>query len=112
MAQFDTLNNLIAAFQSIATRHQQINAFGLGDDWEVGTSAYVHPVLWINPTLGRLPNGAGGFSVYTIDFSVQVFDLVRKDESNESEVMSDCFEIIKDVVNEFSTHPYYAEGGF
>lgn len=110
---FRTLNNIIAVFRDISTRHEQINAFGVGDDWEIAASAaQLHPVLWINPTAAQLPRGPGGYGAFSVSFTLKIFDLVDKDESNEEEVLSDTLEIIRDAVNEFNTHPYYIDGGF
>lgn len=111
--EFNTLNNLLAALQDIATRHKQINSFGVGDEFEIGVSqALIHPVLWVNPVAASMDKGDNGYTSYDIDFNVRVFDLVNKDESNENEVLSDAFEILKDVVTEFNTHPYYIESAF
>ena len=113
MADYNTLNTLIAAFNDIANRHKQLKSFGVGNDWEVGASAALtHAALWINPTNASMPKGENGYSSYSVDFDVKVFDLVNLDESNENEVLSDTFEIIKDVVNEFNTHPDYINSDF
>lgn len=113
MSQFNTLNQLIAALKSIATRHKQINSFGVGDAWEVGaTNELVHPVLWVNPVTADMPKTENGYSSYTVDFNITLFDLVNKDETNENEVLSDTFGMIRDIVNEFNTHPDYIDSEF
>ena len=108
--QFQTLNELIAVFRNITARHRQLNSLFIGDDWEIGASeALIHTVLTINPIAGTLPNNGNRYSTYTVDFNVKCFDLVDKDEVNENEVQSDTFEILKDVVNELDTHPFFIE---
>ena len=106
--KIQTVNQLISVFKDISTRHYQINGFGIGDDWENGASeAKIHPVLWINPTTANMPATENGYKTFEIDFEVRVFDLVNKDESNENEVLSDCIDILKDIITEFKGHPYY-----
>jgi hypothetical protein len=90
-----------------------VHSFGVGDDWEVGVSeALIHPSLWVNPINADMPKTDNGYSSYSVDFSIKLFDLVNKDESNENEVLSDIFEILKDIVNEFNTHPFYNDSDF
>jgi len=105
--KIQTVNQLISVFKDISTRHYQINGFGVGDNWENGASEKMHPVLWINPTTAAMPSSDNGYKTFEIDFEVRVFDLVNKDESNEKEVLSDCIDILKDIITEFKGHPYY-----
>ena len=109
MAKIQTVNQLISVFKDIATRHYQINGFGIGDDWENGASEEkMHPVLWINPVTANMPESEStGYKTFEIDFEVRVFDLVSKGESNENDVLSDCIDILKDIILEFKGHPYY-----
>ena len=106
--KIQTINQLVSVWKDIATRHYQINGFGVGDNWEVGISeAYMHPVLWINPVTASMPSSDNGYKTFEIDFEVRLFDLVNKDESNENDVLSDTIDILKDIVAEFKGHPYY-----
>ena len=106
--KIQTINQLISVWRDIATRHYQINGFGIGDSWEVGTEgAYMHPVLWINPVTANMPSSENGYKTFEIDFEVRIFDLVNKDESNENHVLSDTIDILKDIIAEFKGHPYY-----
>jgi hypothetical protein len=106
--KIQTINQLISVFKDIATRHYQINGFGIGDAWEVGASTEkMHPVLWVNPVTASMPSSDNGYKTFEIDFEVRVFDLVNKDESNENNVLSDTIDVLKDIVTEFKGHPYY-----
>tara|TARA_R110002049_G_scaffold190493_2_gene359159 strand:- start:346 stop:2100 length:1755 start_codon:yes stop_codon:yes gene_type:complete len=106
--KIQTINQLVSVWKDIATRHYQINGFGIGDNWEAGTDkAYMHPVLWINPVSASMPSSDYGYKTFEIDFEIRIFDLVNKDESNENEVLSDTIDILKDIIAEFKGHPYY-----
>ena len=107
--RIQTVQQLISVWKDIATRHYQINGFGIGDDWEVGASeAKMHPVLWINPVSATMPESEfAGYKTFEIDFEIKVFDLVNKDETNENEVLSDTIDILKDCITELKGHPYY-----
>lgn len=106
--KIQTINQLISVWKDISTRHYQINGFGVGDSWEIGADkAYMHPVLWVNPVTANMPSTDTGYKTFEINFEVRVFDLVNKDESNENDVLSDCIDILKDIIIEFKGHPYY-----
>lgn len=106
----NTVNKLIEVWKDIATRHYQINSFGIGNDWEIGVStAEMHPTLWIEPVTATMPSGDHGYQTFEIDFEVRVFDLVNKNESNENDVLSDTIDILKDIIIQFKEHPFYVE---
>jgi len=106
--KIQTINQLVSVWKDIATRHYQINGFGVGESWEVGADkAYLHPVLWINPVSASMPSSDNGYKTFEIHFEVILFDLVDKDESNENHVLSDTIDILKDIITEFKGHPYY-----
>lgn len=105
--KIQTVNQLISVFKDVATRHYQINGFGIGDDWESGATENMHPVLWVNPVTASMPSSDNGYKTFEIDFDIRIFDLVSKDESNENDVLSDCIDILKDIISEFKRHPYY-----
>ena len=105
--KIQTINQLVSVWKDIATRHYQINGFGIGDNWENGTNEKMHPVLWINPVSASMPSSDYGYKTFEIDFEIRIFDLVNKDESNENEVLSDTIDILKDIIAEFKGHPYY-----
>ena len=81
-----TLNQHISIFNNFATNHKQINSFGVGELWELTekNGDRVYSIMWmvIEPH-----NVAGNELIdnYTFVFA----DIVRPDESNENEVLSD-----------------------
>ena len=92
-----TLNNLVNLFRDIATAHYNVQYFGFGELWEVdGITAKQmgnYPVLWVIPT-GAIQEE----NTTVFNFDIYAFDLVKEDESNETKVLSDCIQILQDVV--------------
>ena len=91
-----TLNQLIQKLNDFATAHQQVHSFGFGDLWEIEASGAKNAVnMWANVVNGAVDiNGKQS----SIDFRVCIMDLVKKDESNENEVLSDIYLIGLDLV--------------
>jgi hypothetical protein len=90
-------NQLIGIFRKFAEDHIQINSFGHGDIWEIDTWKDINfPLLWVQN------NAITTVSENTVDlaFQIIVMDLVKKDERNETEVLSDTQNILLD----FHTH--------
>ena len=110
--EFRTLNDIVRAFQDIGERHLQIKTFFVGQDFDLGNDTARNSILAVNPISAVLPKTDGGYTSYAVDFTVKVLDLVNKDMGNELEVLSDGLEILKDIVSELNTHPYYIESSF
>ena len=91
-----TLNQLIQKLNDFAIAHQQVHSFGFGDLWEIEASGAKNAVnMWANVVNGAVDlNGKQS----SIDFRVCIMDLVKKDESNENEVLSDTYLIGLDLV--------------
>lgn len=91
-----TLNQLIQKLNDFANAHQQVHSFGFGDLWEIEASGAKNAVnMWANVVNGAVDiNGKQS----SIDFRVCIMDLVKKDESNENEVLSDTYLIGLDLV--------------
>ena len=91
-----TLNQLIQKLNDFATAHQQVHSIGFGDLWEIEASGAKNAVtMWANVVNGAVDiNGKQS----SIDFRVCIMDLVKKDESNENEVLSDTYLIGLDLV--------------
>ena len=105
-----TIEQIILLFKDVAARHKQINGFVVSEDYNLGTVDETQfPLLAIVPTNPNLPRDENGFTMFTMDFEIKVLDLVNEDLDNKINVYSDSVEILKDIVSEFSTHPYYHE---
>ena len=107
-----TLEQIILLFKDVAARHKQINGFVVSEDYNLGEiDDNDFPLLAIVPTSPNLPRDENGFSMFTTDFEIKLLDLVNDDLDNKINVYSDSIEILKDIVNEFATHPYYMDLG-
>ena len=110
MANVVSYNDIIEIFEDIAKRHYQINTMFLGRDWELENNADLqYPVLQIYPTVASMPISATTKSYNTINVTMhcKVFDLTQPGEENEKDVHSDTLRTAQDIINEFSSHPYY-----
>ena len=108
-----TLNNLISIFESIADRHEQINYFFRGQDYDINpldTSKFA--MLSVKPESAVLPKTDNGYSSLSVDFTVKCIDLVSKGLTNQPDVESDTLSILRDVVTEFNQHPLYMDSDF
>ena len=107
-----TLNQLIVIFRYIATRHKQVHSFKVAQDFNIDAEeALRFPCLVINPITSQLPKTDNGYSIYSVTFDIQLLDLMNKDRDNEDDVISDNLTILREIVNEFNTHPYYMDSG-
>lgn len=93
-------NQVIKQLEDFTSAHKQLKTFGNGNLWEVvqhnQLTNFDYPLLWVNDQPASM--GSGDF---TWNFQVLVMDIVRKDESNENEVKSDCVQILIDLVSYF-----------
>lgn len=97
-----TLNEVVQSLNDIATNHQQINHFFFGEEWDFATSGTVNCPAMIT-VLQPLPLVG---STLTYVFKVYIGDLVQKDLSNKTEVLSDCLLIALDVVYQLQHNDY------
>ena len=105
-----TINQFVLIFKDLAERHKQINHFVVSEDYDLGTVDNTKfPLLAIIPKNANLPRTDNGFSSFTIDFEIKILDLVNDDKGNTIHVYSDAIEILKDIVSEYNTHPYYID---
>lgn len=89
-----TLNQINELLEGIATAHQQINSYGIGDLYDlVANGAVTYPLMFtvINP--GQIQG-----KQMSLNLSLLFMDLVHKDQHNELEVLSDQLQIATDVV--------------
>ena len=105
-----TLNQIIKLFTDIATNHDMIQSFGFGDLWEYSanndglTKNKRTPTFW-----AVLEDSTINDNELTLNFSLLFFDTVKKDEFNETEVLSDTLRIAQDVFSILQSPTYYSK---
>lgn len=98
----DTLNQVIEQLEAIATAHYQINSFGFGNIYDITTSGDItYPLMWVVHDGVDISQGVQNFK-----FDVIICDIVKGGRVNETEVLSDQLEIVKDVVAQLKHKDY------
>ena len=91
-----TFNQIITLFRNISNAHKQLKSFGVGEAWEVEgfiKPGIIYPMLWIIPT-----SSTTNESVKIRTFTCLVMGQVKKDKTNEQEILSDCEQIGDDII--------------
>lgn len=88
-----TINQDIELFKNFALKHEGINSFYYGDEWETDTTIdIVYPLMNAILQGTKLENG-----MVTRNYLIILSDLVNVDKSNEFNVLSDlelvCFDL-------------------
>ncbi len=109
--RFKSYNNVIDTLKCVGEQHLNIHTVTSGDIWEIDLEKNtLFPLFHINPV-----NVTVGMNTRTFNFQLFVMDLVEPDESNEQEVLSDCLEIMNDIIAIYKhgeiLYSYDAEAG-
>lgn len=102
-----TLNQLVSSevgdLKKIADAHTQINSYGFGDPWEFAASGVTHyPAMFVVLNPAAVPTKVVEYNV-----SILFMDIPHRDESNETEVLSDMILVASDVYAQLQ-HPDYS----
>jgi len=89
-----TLANLYEVFSRIGTNNTQIETTTIGDIFEVDLVETTYPLMHVTTE-----NASFDTNNLTYNFQIIVMDLVKKDESNEEQVLSDTLQVIGDVIS-------------
>tara|TARA_R110001632_G_scaffold198194_1_gene320516 strand:- start:62 stop:667 length:606 start_codon:yes stop_codon:yes gene_type:complete len=90
-------NNVIDALKCVALSHGMVNNVSSGTVDEVDISANsVYPLIHIVPG-----NVTAGVQQLTFEFNILAMDLVKVDESNEQQVLSDTLQILIDIIAQY-----------
>lgn len=95
-----TLNNLIAILKYFADQHLMINSFSFGNLEEIANlneTAVKYPLLHCQVDSSSIDKNWIYFN-----FNCLMMDIVAKDESNQSEVLSDSAVVLADLYNYLS----------
>lgn len=101
-ANVTTLNQVVSNLREIANQHRQINEFQFGNPWEFYTSGIaVTPVMWVQ----LLPSDVNRNTI-TFKFRTWLLDSVKSGEINETDVLSDMYQVGQDIIAQLR-HPDY-----
>lgn len=90
-------NNVIDALKCVAITHGMVNNVSSGTIDEVDLSANsVYPLIHIVPG-----NVTAGVQQVTFNFNILAMDLVKVDDSNEQQVLSDTLQILIDTIAQY-----------
>tara|TARA_R100001480_G_scaffold117936_1_gene117342 strand:+ start:240 stop:869 length:630 start_codon:yes stop_codon:yes gene_type:complete len=90
-------NNVIDALKCVAITHSMVNNVSSGTTDEVDIAANsVYPLVHIVPG-----NVTAGTNQLTFNFNVLCMDLVKVDERNEQQVLSDTMQILVDIIAQY-----------
>ena len=102
--QFYTLNQIINLFETIATKHAQINGFNFGEASDISASEQEqYPLLWIDVIDSGIES-----NTLSLNMNVKVLDIQKDDQTNERDTLSDCLSISQDVYSAL-TNPIYQD---
>jgi hypothetical protein len=91
-----TYNQILADIEAWANNHLQIQTFGNGEEWEVnGTikAGTLYPIFFAVPVSSQTFE-----NTIQRTFRVFCFGQVKKDKTNENEILSDTESIVHDFV--------------
>ncbi len=100
-----TFYKVITTMQEIAL--SGVNECSYGDPWEIESVARKYPLIWLDP---HLKSHTWQNGVLKLRIDIYVVDVVKGDESNELDVVSDMTNIGVQYVNYLTEH--ISEYGF
>lgn len=88
-----TYNQVLEKLEGIINANPLFKTITKGDIWEVDNTTITYPQIHI------VSEGVD-FSTYELTYRFRLFimDLVKKDESNEQEVLSDTLQMLQDII--------------
>ena len=107
-----TINKLVDVFRDIASRHLQVNDFGVGMIADISKSRNMnYPFLWLGFRAGTLVNERTTTFNITLLIADKLSDPKNSNLGEESdnglEILSDTMTIIQDVLLEIRANSYY-----
>jgi hypothetical protein len=91
-----SLNQVIGKLETIQQSHKILKGFKFCDVSDLeAVNDLSYPLLWCDV----LPSNFNT-KVVTLNLQISVLDIVAKDLSNEKDVLSDCLQLLNDVVSE------------
>lgn len=102
MANFSTYNQIVKAFNDIASAHYQVNSFGVGDSWDMATSGTTqYPLVWALPNDGSLSG-----KTYSSNWTLIFMDLQHADGGDVDDITSDMELVALDFIAQLQKPSY------
>lgn len=110
-----TFRNIVGLFETISTKHLEINSFHSGfmdevDINKLGAIDYV--ILYAEPGTATIDTGTlvYSFTIYVLDMiNDEVGDAPNKERLGRLDTFSENLQILQDVINEFKQNLYYSD---
>ena len=93
-----TYNDEIQYFQDFSAGHDQIKTFGTGEEWEkegILKQGILYPIIYFIPIDSTTTE-----NTKVRRFKVACFGKVKKDKTDEQEILSDTEQILDDLVKD------------
>ena len=100
-----SLNQIISILETITTNHKQIKGFEFNDvaDW-AGNTDNLYPFVLCDVQPSNFST-----KIVSLTISVMVMDIIKKDTSNQNEVLSDTLQILDDLIAELHNDSYVSQ---
>lgn len=109
-----TMNELIKKFDTFSDNHEQLMDFGYGPTSDIGVSRKMSfPYLWIThrgpstiqvQNKSQIPEMSLTFIIVDqINYQKNYLDENGLDSDNQQEIISDCLQIVQDLINYISS---------
>jgi hypothetical protein len=99
---FYTLNQVINLISQISLAHKQVNDFGFGEPSSISASEQIaYPLVWMDIQPSSISEKTLSLAV-----TLYVLDIVRDNEDNETDTLSDCLSIAQDIYAELANPSY------
>ena len=108
-----TLNKLVAIFRDISIKHDFINSFNVGPNWNISQPENkLMPMMFLEPLGSTVKGGKTAYMDEYYKFNIYILDRISKGDSNYMELMSDCDMTLKTIIGWISQHQYYIDNDF
>ena len=100
--EFYTLNQVLNLIETIANSHAQVNYYSFGEDAEISASEQErYPLVWSDVRDSNIDSN----SLY-LTIELKVLDIVKTDNTNEKDVLSDTLSIAQDIYSILTSYQY------
>jgi hypothetical protein len=100
--EFYTLNQVLNLIETIANSHAQVNYYSFGEDAEISASEQErYPLVWSDVKDSNIDS-----NTLSLTIELKVLDIVKTDNTNEKDVLSDTLSIAQDIYSILTSYAY------